>query len=85
MDSASHSEEAQGGKQKNTQKILIRHLALAKATKAKSFPCACQQMNGFSKEKNITPDEKLTHLLTTFFAHISQHNDNLAEFCKILL
>lgn len=50
-----------------------------------SFPFACQQMNGFSKEKNITPNEELTHLLTTLLAHISQHNGNLAEFCKILL
>lgn len=53
--------------------------------KAVSLPYAFQQMNGFSKEKNITPNEKLTHLLTTLLAHISQHNGNLAEFCEILL
>lgn len=42
-------------------------------------------MNGFAKERHTNPNEKLTHLLTTLSALISQYNGNLAEFFKTVL
>lgn len=58
-------------------------LLLVKAGRAESFPSTEQGISGcHPKDRNLTPNEMLTSLLTTVSPLISQHNGRLTECCE---